>query len=324
MAKEVICIDLGTSMTRVYLKSSGTIFNEPTCISLSETTKEVLEIGYLANYSSARSPMNVRTFNPIINGVVSDIDLTYMFLKQIFINQHLEKKLKKSIIYVSCPNIMTKVERNALIATISKLGAKRINLVSTSRASAFGSGVDFSSPRGIMTLDIGAGKTDCGILVSGQNAFVESLKVASFTFDSAINKYLRKYKNIMVGNVTIQTIKMRIGNISKNTENQFFEVTGKDIVTGLPLTVIISSNELRPVLIPYAQQIVDLVVDSIKYIKPELASDISKTGILVTGSGALLGGMKEYLNENLNIPIHYASDMSNGVLLGLQKFASEE
>lgn len=324
MGPEIICIDMGTANTRVWIKSKGNIFDEPTCIALDKKTGEVLEIGYLASYSAGRSPLEVEITYPILSGVVADVDLAAMFLKQIFLNQHMGRKLKHSIIYAVCPNQITNVERNALLSVFSLIGAKKVHLVSTSKASALGAGVDMSSPRGILTLDIGAGISDCGALVLGQNAASLSIKVAGNSYNEAIKRFLVRYKNILIGDNTAQTVKMRIGNVSSNAENQFFEVAGKDIVTGLPTTTIVSTEELKPCLLPLIQQIADLVIDVIKSVKPELAADLTRTGILVTGSGALLGGTKDYLENVLKMPIHFVSDMANGPIIGLRKLCESK
>jgi len=324
MAHEKICIDIGTVNTRVWTSSKGDIFNEPTCLTLSRKTGEVIEIGYLASYSADRNSADVVSFSPMVQGVVGDIDLVTLFLKQIFINQHLEKILKKSIIYVSAPSVITSVEKNALLTSIKQLGAKRIEVVSACRAAAYGSGVDFSSPKGIMVLDIGGGISDCAVLVMGQSVSSDTIKIGGNDFDKAIIKFFKKYKNMLIGKVTAQTVKMRICSISESSENQFFQVAGKDIVTGLPVNTVISTNELKPILVGLSSEIADLSIDLIKNVKPELASDLTRTGMLVTGSGALLGGMKEFLETKLSMPIHFASDMANGVIAGLQKLAKDE
>ncbi len=323
MAAKVICIDLGTSMTRIWLSSRGNVFDEPTAIAIDSRTGKVAEIGYLASKAIGRSPYDIKVFDPVQAGVVADVELCVRFISQVFINLKLHRALRGSTVLASAPNQMTTVERDALLDVIKNLGARRIIIESSAKMAALGAGVDMSSPKGVLVLDIGGGISDCGAIALGDIAAARSTKVGGRSFDRAIERFAKNNKNLAIGPVTSEMAKMRIGSVDTGAENQFLEVSGRDVVTGLPSSAILSTAELRPILIPLAEEIADMTEEVLQDVKPELASDLVKSGVLVTGGGALIGGMKVFLEKELKMPIHLASDMPNGVMLGLKKAAEE-
>lgn len=321
MAKRVTCIDLGTTQTRVWVSMKGNIFDEPTAMAVDEKTGKILEIGYLADRAAGRSPKDVSIIRPMKDGVVADVDLCASFVYRIFANQKMENLLKGSTVLVSCPNFLTTVEKNALFDVFEKLKVRRTILEPAAKMAALGAGIDMSSPRGILVLDIGGGSSDCAAVALGNIAVSRTIKVGGKAFDAAIIRYAKNARNLYLGPQTAESCKMRIASLSAEAENQFLEVRGRDISTGLPSSAVLSTSELRPVLLPLAKQIADMATEVVQDVKPELAADLVRSGVLVSGSGAQLGGMKDFLSNNLRMPIHFATDMPNGTMLGLQRQA---
>ncbi len=323
MASNVICIDMGTSQMRIWLASKGNIFDEPTAVAIDTRTGKVAEIGYLASKALGRSPYDIKVYRPVQDGVVADVSLCARFISQVFVNLRLHRVLRGSTVLVSAPNQLTAVEKDALVDVIRNLGARRIILESAAKMAALGAGIDMSSPRGVMVLDIGGGISDCAAISLGDVAAARSTKIGGESFDRAIVRFTKNTKNLAIGPATAEQAKMRIGSLDMGSENQFLEVSGRDIVTGLPSSAVLSTAELRPVLLPLAQEIADTTTEVLQDVKPELAADLVKSGILVTGAGALVAGTKEFLENTLKMAVHFASDMPNGVMLGLKKAAEE-
>lgn len=320
MAKKIVCVDLGTTQTRVWVSSKGNIFDEPTAMALDSNGK-VLEIGVLADRAAGRSPKDVTIFRLMKDGVVADVDLCASFIWRIFANQNMERLLRGAIVLVSCPNDMTSVEKNALFEVFERVKVSKTILEPSAKMAALGAGIDMSSPRGILVLDIGGGSSDCAAVAMGSIAVSHTVKVGGRSFDSALIRYCKNSRNLVLGPQTAETCKMRICSLSKDAENQFYEVRGRDVSTGLPSSCILSTSELRPALLPLAQQICEMVAETVQDVKPELAADLVRSGVLVSGAGAQMGGMKEFLSTNLRMPIHFAADMPNGTMLGLQRQA---
>lgn len=321
MAKRAICIDLGTTQTRVWVEGRGNIFDEPTALAIDLDSKRVIEIGYLADKASGRNPGNVVIVRPIRDGVVADVDMCALLIYRIFANQGLARLLKGAPVIVSRPNRITEVELKALREVFQKLRVGRLIEVPGAEMAALGAGIDTSSPRGILVLDIGGGTSDCAAVALGKIAVSHTVKVGGTAMDRAIIRYCKRAKHIVLGSATAESVKMRIGSLSSDSEDQFLEAMGRDVSSGLPTSAIISTSEIRPVLLPLAEQIADMATEVIQDVKPEMAADLVRSGVLVSGAGAQLGGMKEYLTKALRIPVHFASDMPNGTMLGLQRQA---
>ena len=321
MAKKVICIDLGTSQTRVWLSTKGNIFDEPTALAIDNKSDRIIEIGYLADKAMGRNPADISIVRPVQNGVVADVMMCSLFIYRIFANQGLERYLRGATVIVSRPNSITPVEQMALDQVFQKIRVKRVIQVPCAEMAALGAGIDTSSPRGILVLDIGGGTSDCAAVALGNIAVSHTVPIGGKTFDRAIIRTVKKTRNLILGPATAESCKMRIGSISDDSENQFVEAMGRDVSTGLPSSAIISTAEIRPVLQNLAEQITDMVIEVIQDVKPELAAALVNSGILVSGGGAQLGGMKEYLADTLKIPVHFAADMPNGTMLGLKRLA---
>lgn len=321
MAKRVVCIDLGSTQTRVWVRGKGNIFDEPTAMAVEIESGKPVEIGYLADKAAGRSPAEIVVMRPVLYGAVADVDACAMFIQRIFDNQRMSGYLRGATVIASRPDRLTKVELDALRTVFAELSVRRFIPVSGTTAAALGAGVDTSSPRGILVLDIGGGTSDCAAVALGKTAVCHTVKVGGISFDRAVIKYAKRARNLVLGNSTAESCKMRIGSLSTDTENQFLEVTGRDISSGLPSTAILSTAELRPSFLDLADKIADNVLEVIQDVAPELASDLVRSGVLVTGAGAQLGGMKEYLSRTLKIPVHFAAEPANGTMVGLQRLA---
>lgn len=319
--KKTLAVDMGTTETRVWLSSKGNVFDEPTLIAINRNGNAKPEIGLLAQKALGRSASDIDVLNPMADGVVADVDLAALFLKTVLDSVKINPRLSGVTVLASCPNRMTKVEQDALVAVFARLHAKKVILYPAGRCTAEGAGIDMASPQGILVLDIGGGISDCAVVAMGNVAYSQSLKIGGNSFTQAIQRYAKNAKNIALGPSSAEAIKKKIASLDENADNAFLEVSGRDVITGLPTTAVISTAEIRPVILPLARQIADMASEVIQAVKPELAADLVTSGILVSGGGALLGGTKGYLEKTMTMPIHFASDMTNAVMLGLIKEA---
>lgn len=319
-----IGIDLGTSSTRIYVgEKKAVIFDEPTCIAFDKKTGKVLDIGYLAFKALGRSPQTTAVCFPMKDGVVADTTLAYKLINQVFVNQGKSRLLKGARFYVSAPNEMTTVEKDALIEVFKKLGAKEIVLQPCGKLAAKGVGYDVESPTGTLVLDIGGGISDCGAISMGDIVVSHSTKVGGKAFDHAIERYIKTKKNLDIGPRAAEQVKTRIGSVDPKVENQFYEVTGRNISTGLPSSTVVSTYELLPIFRPLMDQIEENVREVIQDIPSEMVGDIVKSGILLTGGASQISGMKNALEADLKVPVNQIKDSSNAVIIGLAKMIED-
>ena len=323
MKRHNICIDLGTANTLIWTDiSSSVVFNEPTVLTIDRKTKTVLEIGYLAGKMAGKTPYNVDIVFPLHDGVIADLDAVIMFLKQAIKNLHLGKALKNACFYLATPSDVTPVEQHALVDLDVGLGAKKIIIESEARMAAIGSGIDIYSPQGSLIMDIGGGTTDVAIIALGEIVKTKAHHVAGNAFSSAIRKYLRTKYKLLIGDKTAEYIKMKIGSVTEPSNNSLLEVSGRDLLTGLPHSVIISSSDIYNCLIPLADSLVELIIETLEETPPELSTDISTNGLILSGGGSLLKGLREYLKERLHIPVHLTPFPLESVIRGLAEIAT--
>lgn len=321
---DAIAVDLGTSLTKIYLtQKNAIIFDEPTCLAYDKEYGKVVDIGYLAFKALGRSPYGIRVEFPIRDGMVADVTSAYRLIDQVFVNLNRKRTLRNSKFIVGAPNELTPVEKGALIEVFKRLGAREITLVPNAKAVALGAGFDVESPSGILVLDIGGGDSDCGAISMGEIVVAHSTKVGGQAFDKAIDRFIKNKKGLMIGPRASEQVKMRIGSVSDKSENQFFEVSGRSIATGLPSTAIVSTAELLPLFAPLVAEIEENVQEVIQDIPAEMVGDIVKGGLLLSGGGSLIAGMKEVLERDLRIPVRHISDASHSVIVGLAKLAKE-
>ncbi len=311
-----IGIDLGTASVLVFLKGKGIILQEPSVVAIDKNTNQVLAVGEEARRMLGRTPGNIVAIRPLKDGVISDYDVTERMLKY-FIQKTIGKKVFfKPKIIVCVPSGVTEVEKRAVIDATNEAGARKTYLIEEPIAAAIGSGLDISQPNGNMIIDIGGGTTDIAVISLGGIVLSKSIKVAGDKFDEAIIRYMRKRHNIMIGERTAEDIKINIGGAYPRNQNAFMDVRGRNLVSGLPVNIKVSSEEILEALEESVSSIADAVHSVLERTPPELASDISNQGIVMTGGGALLWGFNRLIEKRTGIPVYIAEEAISCVAKG--------
>ncbi len=308
MFNKSIAIDLGTSNTVIYIKPNGIIFNEPTCIAVNESNNHTYAVGYEAAKLIGRTPQGIKIINPIKNGAIADLDATAQFISTIFRFTKHTRNLKRANLLITAHSNLTPVEVNVLKQLGKKLGCRKIIIEDKAKMAAIGSDVDVNSSKGSMIVDIGGGTTDVCVLSVGKVSVAKSIPNAGQMIDEAIVRYMRINHHIKIGNKNAEYIKMKIGSVGDNYENRLLQVSGVSIETSLPHSVIINTQSISEVIKPIIQVIVDVVRDTLFITPPELAGDIVENGIALTGGVALLSGLRETLEKELNVPVRITAD----------------
>ena len=313
-------IDLGTASILVYIKGRGIVLKEPSVVAFDRDTNEIKEIGEEARKMIGRTPGNIVAIRPLRQGVISDYDITEKMLKY-FIRKAMGKRTqRKPRISVCIPSGATEVEKKAVEDATYLAGAREVIIIEEPVAAAIGAGIDISKPAGNMIVDIGGGTSDIAVISLGGAVVSSSIKVAGDDFDDAIVKYIRKKHNLLVGERTAEEIKISIGCAYPRPEMLTMDVRGRNLVTGLPKTVTITSDEMMEALNEPAMKIVDAVHNVLERTPPELAADIYERGIVMTGGGSLLGGLDELIEEKTGINTIIAEDAMTVVATGTGKF----
>lgn len=311
-----IGIDLGTASVLVFLKGKGIILQEPSVVAIDKNTNQVLAVGEEARRMLGRTPGNIVAIRPLKDGVISDYDVTERMLKY-FIQKTIGKKVFfKPKIIVCVPSGVTEVEKRAVIDATNEAGARKTYLIEEPIAAAIGSGLDISQPNGNMIVDIGGGTTDIAVISLGGIVLSKSIKIAGDKFDEAIIRYMRKRHNIMIGERTAEDIKINIGGAYPRNQNAFMDVRGRNLVSGLPVNIKVSSEEILEALEESVSSIADAVHSVLERTPPELASDISNQGIVMTGGGALLWGFNRLIEKRTGIPVYIAEEAISCVAKG--------
>ncbi len=314
-----IGIDLGTSSVLVYIKGRGVVLKEPSVVAVNKDTNTVLAYGEDARLMLGRTPENIVAVRPLRQGVISDYTLTEQMLKH-FINKAVGKRtLRKPRICVCIPSGATEVEKKAVEDATYHAGAREVTIIEEPVAAAIGAGIDISKPQGNMIIDIGGGTSDIAVIALDGPVVSESIKVAGDDFDEAILRYMRKKHNLLIGERTAEDIKINIGCASKRPENITMEVRGRNLVTALPKTVVVSADEIMDALLEPATMIVNAVHNVLERTPPELAADIYERGIVMTGGGALLYGLDKLMYEKTGINCMLAEDPLTAVAIGTGK-----
>ncbi len=313
-----IGIDLGTATVIAYIKGKGIVLREPSVVAVDNQTGDVLAVGQEAQRMLGRTPGNIVATRPLKDGVISDYTVTEKMLKY-FINKIGGKSIFAPRIMICIPSQVTEVEKKAVIDAASQAGARKVFLIEEPIAAAIGAGIDISKPCGNMIVDIGGGTTDIAVISLGGSVVSSSLKVAGDKFDEAVVRYIKKKHNVIIGDRTAEELKVNIGCVYPKIQDVEMDVRGRDLGTGLPRTLTISSSEMMEALIEPAMMIVDAVHGVLEKTPPELAADISDKGIYMTGGGALLDGLDKLLKEKTGINVMIAQDTVSCVALGTGK-----
>ena len=310
-----IGIDLGTASVLVYLKGKGIVLKEPSVVAVDKNTDKVLQVGSEAQRMLGRTPGNIVAIRPLKDGVISDYDTTERMIKY-FLGKVVKKGIFKPRVIICVPSGVTDVEERAVIDAGVQAGASRVHLIEEPIAAAIGVGIDISQPVGSMVVDMGGGTSDVAVISLGGIVVSESIKVAGDKFDEAIVKYIRKKYNIVIGERTAEDMKIKIGCVYKRDDNPAMEVKGRSLVSGLPKTITVSSDEMLNALSETASMVVDTVKSVIENTPPELFGDISNRGIVLTGGGALIYGMDKLIEFETGIQTYVAEDAEYCVALG--------
>lgn len=311
-------IDLGTSNVLIYAAGKGIVLREPAVIALDKNTGKVLQVGAAARNMLGRTPGNVVAIHPLQDGVISDYELTAKMLTEM-IRKVVKYAVVKPRMIVSVPSGVTEVEERAVIQAAMEAGARRVYLIEEPLAAALGAQLDISSPEGHMIVDIGGGTTDIGVLTMNGVAFSDSIKVAGVDFDDAIIKYVRRHFGLVIGENMAEDIKITIGCVMPRPEALVMKVKGRDLKTGLAKEIEIASEDVMEALKRPARQIADKVLEVLEQTTPELVSDISKNGIVLTGGASQLYGMDQLIEERTEIRCMLADDCDSCVAYGCGK-----
>lgn len=313
-----IGIDLGTATILVYVKGKGIVLREPSVVAIDKETNEVMAVGQEARKMLGRTPGNIIAIRPLKDGVISDYTVTEKMLKY-FITKVCGKFVFAPKIMVCVPSRVTEVERKAVIDAAIHAGAKKVHLIEEPIAAAIGAGIDIAKPYGSMILDIGGGTADIAVISLGGSVVSRSLKIAGDKFDEAILKYIKKNRNIIIGDRTAEDIKINIGTMYPKTVVERMMVKGRDLQTGLPVEFEITSEETYEALKECAEQLLEGLHLVLEETPPELSADISERGIYITGGGGLVCGLDKLIEERIGIPVMIAEDAQSCVAIGTGK-----
>lgn len=316
-------IDLGTTNVLVYIKGKGIVLNEPSVVAINNDTDEILAVGEEARQMLGRTPSNIVAIRPLKDGVVSDYDITERMLKYFIRKTCGSGRFFKPRIMVCVPSGVTEVEKRAVREAAEQAGGKDVFLMEEPVAAAIGAGIDISRPDGVMVIDIGGGTTDIAVISLGGIVASSSVKMAGDKFDEAIVKYMRKEHKLYIGERTAEELKMTIGTAFPREEVVSRECRGRDLVTGLPKSVEVTSEEIMDALDEPLHEICEAVHNVLERTPPELAADISNSGIVVTGGGALLYGIDKKIEDRTGIKVIIADDPKSCVAVGTGKALNE-
>ena len=313
-----IGIDLGTASILVYIKGKGVVLKEPSVVAIDRDTDTIRAIGEEARLMIGRTPGNIVAVRPLRQGVISNYSVTEQMIKY-FIQKAVGKRsYKKPRISICVPSGATEVETKAVEDASFQAGAREVFIVEEPLAAAIGAGIDISKPCGNMVVDIGGGTTDIAVISLGATVESTSVKVAGDDFDDAIVRYMRH--NLLVGERTAEEIKIGIGTCFKKTEVKKMEVRGRNLVTGLPKIIEVTSEEVEEALREATTQIVEAIHGVLENTPPELSADIAVRGIVLTGGGCLLDGLEELIESKTGINTMTAEDPMTAVAIGTGRY----
>ena len=298
-----IGIDLGTANVLIYVKGQGIVLNEPSIVAIDTDSKSVIAVGTEANEMLGRTPGKVKAIKPMKDGVIADFEITEIMLNS-FIKKIKAKKLfSRPSILICCPTNITPVEKNAIKEAAERTGARKVYIEEEPKVAAIGAGMDISKPTANMVIDIGGGTTDIAILSLNDIVSSTSVRIAGNVFDQDIIKYIKEKYKLLIGERTAEDIKIGFSNIFDPNKKEKLEVRGRNLITGLPDTIEITQDETKLALEESIQKIVKATTNVLEQTPPELSGDIVEKGIILTGGGAMLRGLPELLEKELQVPI---------------------
>ena len=311
-----IGIDLGTANTLAYVKGRGILLDEPSVVAIDRDTKEIYAVGNKAKEMVGRTPGNIFAIRPLKDGVIADFDVTEKLLRDFITKANRRLGWMRPRVVVAVPSGVTEVEKRAVIDATLSAGAKDARVIEEPMAAAIGAGLPVQEPTGNMIVDIGGGTTEVAVISLGGIVSHRSVRVAGDEMDEAIIQHIRRNYNLLIGERTAEDIKKTIGTACPQESEMIMDVRGRDLVTGLPKTVSVSSEEVREALSEPITAILEAVRVTLERTPPELAADIMDRGIMMAGGGALLTGLDALLSQETGMPVHITEDPSTAVVLG--------
>lgn len=314
-----IGIDLGTASVLIYIKGQGIVLQEPSIVAIHTRTEEVIAVGEEARAMLGRTPQNITAIRPLRRGVIDDYEATEKMLKY-FIHKAIGPRLIKPRIAVCVPSGVTEVEKRAVEDATRQAGARKVDIIEEPIAAAIGAGIDISRPCGSMIVDIGGGTADVAVISLGGTVVQKSIKVAGDNLDDAIAYYLKRKHNILVGERTAEEIKKTIGCAFRREVPVEMTAKGRNLISGLPKNIVLSSDEMLEALYEPIDDIIDAIRDVLEITPPELAADISDRGIVLTGGGSLIYGLDKLIAQRIGINAVIADEAISCVAIGTGLF----
>lgn len=316
MFNKDIGIDLGTANVLIYIKGQGVVLNEPSVVAIDAETKRPLAVGVEAKNMLGRTPGKVKAIKPMKDGVIADFESTEIMLNYFIKKVNAKTFLSRPRILICCPSNITQVEKNAIREAAERTGARKVFLEEEPKVAAVGAGLEISKPTGNMVIDIGGGTTDVAILSLGGIVNSASVKVAGNQFDQAIINFVKEKYKLLIGDKTAEDVKITIGTVFNGSKKDKMEVRGRDLVTGLPHTINLSSSEVEEALRESVYMIIDAIKKVLESTPPELSADIIDKGIVLTGGGAMVDGLDKLLIHELKVPVFIAESPLTCVVEG--------
>ncbi|AMQ08658.1 MULTISPECIES: rod shape-determining protein [Sporosarcina] len=311
-----IGIDLGTANVLIHVKGKGIVLNEPSVVAIDKNTNKVLAVGEEARQMVGRTPANIIAIRPMKDGVIADFDVTEAMLSHFINKLDVKGFLSKPRILICCPTNITSVEQKAIRQAAEKSGGKKIYLEEEPKVAAIGAGMDIFQPSGNMVVDIGGGTTDVAVLSMGDIVTSRSITVAGDTFDNDITQYIKQHYKLLIGERTAENIKFNVGTVFPGSRKEQIDIRGRDMVSGLPRTVTIHSDEIAVALKESIYMIVHAAKNVLEKTPPELSADIIDRGVFLTGGGALLHGIDQLLADELKVPVFISDNPLDCVAIG--------
>lgn len=316
-------IDLGTSTTLVYVKGQGIVLWEPSVVAINKDTGDILAVGTEAKKMIGKTPANITAFRPMRDGVIADFEVTEKMIRHFIKKVHNQRSLLHPRIVIGVPSCITEVERRAVRDASEQAGAREIHLIDEPMAAAIGAEVPVQDPAGNMVVDIGGGTTEVAVISLGGMVLSRSVRIAGDEVDEAIISYFKKERNLLIGERTAEETKIRLGSALPDKEEKTIEVKGRDLATGLPKTVKVSSGEMHEAIKGPIKIILNLIKDTLEDTPAELSADLVDRGIILVGGGALLSGLPELLSKETELPVNLAPDPLTCVVLGAGTYLEE-
>ena len=318
-----LAIDLGTANTCVYARGKGIVVNEPSIVAINKVTGRVEAVGKDAKDMLGRTPGNIVAIKPMKDGVIADFEVTEKMLTYFIKKAHNRNVWVRPRIVIGVPSEITQVEKRAVKDSAYRAKASEVHLVEEAMAAAIGAGMPITEPSGNMIVDIGGGTTDIAVISLAGIVYSKAVRVAGNEMDEAIIQYIKKAYNLLIGERTAEEVKIRLGSAYPLDKEETMEVKGRDLVDGIPKTLLISTEEIREALSETVSIIIDAVKEALEQTPPELAADIVDRGIVLTGGGALLRNLDKRLREETCLPVMIADDPLSSVVLGAGKMLGD-